>query len=221
MAADAPRELPEDLPVLYSFRRCPYAMRARMSLVLAEKPVRLRELVLRDKPAPMLEASPKGTVPVLVLNNGQVIDESLDVMAWAKEPAWIKGAHHELVARNDGPFKRDLDRYKYPNRYQDVDPLLHRESGASFLRELNAVLEQPPHLSGEQPGFADYAIFPFVRQFRIPDVDWFEAQPWPALLAWLAGHLASDVFVRSMKKYPLWNDTQEEFVFGVEDGAGA
>jgi len=208
-----------DLPVLYSFRRCPYAMRARMALILAGKTVRLRELILRDKPAEMLEASPKGTVPVLVLTDGTVLDESLDVMRWAMGEDWITGAHAQFVERNDGPFKRDLDRYKYPNRYEDVDPLTHRQQGAAFLQDLEAVLAQQPQLAGERAGPPDYAIVPFVRQFRIADAAWFDEQPWPRLHAWLAQHMESDVFVRCMTKFALWNESREEHLFPPSVGA--
>ncbi len=212
-----------DLPILYSFRRCPYAMRGRMGLTLGGKTVRLRELILRDKPQGMLEASPKGTVPVLILEDGTVIDESLDVIAWAlkghpdEDRLW-GGAEREalcaLIEENDGPFKHHLDRYKYATRYEDVDEAEHRMAGAAFLSKLNDQLTAQGQLFGAEPTVADYAIFPFVRQFRIPDPDWFDAQAWPALHPWLEGHVTSDLFISVMKKYKLWNDTGEETVFG-------
>ena len=176
-----------DLPILYSFRRCPYAMRARMALVLCGQKVRLRELVLRDKPAEMLEVSPKGTVPVLILPDGRVIDESLDVMHWAVgqagEGAPIAPPTDDMLAlitENDGPFKGHLDRYKYATRYEDVDEVEHREAGAVFVARLNEQLAMAGQLFGPEPGFADYAIFPFIRQFRVADPDWFDKQDWPA-----------------------------------------
>lgn len=203
------------LPLVYSFRRCPYAMRARMALVLSGHRVRIRELILRDKPEAMLEASPKGTVPVLVLPTGDVIDESLAVMIWAidegsgplQRPSDDERA---LIERNDGPFKHDLDRYKYPNRYEGVDPIAHRASGGEFIQALNERIIHHGQLAGEHSGFADYAIFPFIRQFRIADQEWFDAQDWSGVHGWLQGHLASDVFLQIMQKYPLWNDTQDE-----------
>lgn len=205
------------LPILYSFRRCPYAMRARMSLMLAGQQVRLREIILRDKPDEMLVASEKGTVPVLILPDGQVIDESLEVMIWAI------GAPDQmtlnLIARNDGPFKHDLDRYKYSTRYEDVDETEHRTSGAAFLSDLNVQLAEHGQLCGTEPQFADYAIFPFVRQFRIADPDWFDAQDWPHLQAWLKSHMESDLFTSIMPKYPLWKDTGEEILFGTAEAA--
>ncbi|MEM6748438.1 MAG: glutathione S-transferase [Pseudomonadota bacterium] len=207
------------LPLLYSFRRCPYAMRARMALLLSGKTVRLRELILRNKPDEMLAASPKGTVPVLVLPEGEVIDESLAIMEWAIATgsgnlAPPSGDERALIARNDGPFKRDLDRYKYPDRYDDIDPLAHRASGAEFLSSLNDRLAENGHLSAQPDGFADIGIVPFVRQFRIADPDWFDAQEWPALHPWLERHMSSAVFTKAMTKFPLWQDTGEEAVFG-------
>ena len=200
-------------------------MRARMAILLSGQKVRLRELILRDKPAEMLEASPKGTVPVLVLASGKVIDESLAVMEWAAQlaPSKIDLPTEEsraLIARNDGQFKHDLDRYKYPSRYEDVDPMAHRQSGGEFLSALNTQLEGQAELSGAKPGFADFAIFPFVRQFRIADPEWFDAQPWPALHPWLERHMTSDLFAAAMKKFSLWNETGEEHIFGG-DGAVA
>ena len=210
---------PDDLPILYSFRRCPYAMRARMALLLCGRQVQLRELILRDKPEEMLAASPKGTVPVLVLPNGQVIDESLGVMEWAigdgHEALSLPGAEERaLIERNDGPFKHDLDRYKYPSRYGDVDPLVHRSSGADFITILNEKIEGRGQLSETPQGFADIAIFPFVRQFRIADPAWFDAQGWPALHAWLERHLGSALFAEAMRKFLLWKDTGEQNLFG-------
>jgi len=209
-----------DLPILYSFRRCPYAMRARMALLLSGKTVRLRELILRDKPAEMLAASPKGTVPVLVQPDGQVIDESLAVMQWAIETGTAcldlpTQAELDLIERNDGPFKADLDRYKYPNRYEDVDLAEHQANGAAFLSLLNEQLSASGTLSTEQGGFADIAIFPFIRQFRIADPQWFDAQDWPALHAWLKRHMESALFSQAMTKFSLWNETGEEHRFGA------
>ena len=208
-----------DLPLLYSFRRCPYAMRARMALVSTGHEVRLRELILRDKPQGMLDASPKGTVPVLILPGGEVIDESLAVMEWAvrTRPGTLGAPGElgrELIAYNDGSFKRDLDRYKYPNRYEDVDPLAHRTSGAEFLSRLDTLLAESGQLSGKRAGYTDFAIFPFVRQFRIADMAWFDDQDWPHLHPWLQAHMASDLFSWIMRKFPLWNETQEEIAFG-------
>jgi len=208
-----------DLPVLYSFRRCPYAMRARMALLVSETTVRLREVVLRDKPDEMIAASPKATVPVLVLPDGEVVDESLAIMRWAlghNDPQhWLQGSDAEaaLIAEADGPFKHHLDRYKYPVRYDDVDPLEHRAGGLAFLEKLDSLIQKSGQLAGERPTLADHAIFPFVRQFANNDRDWFDSLPLPALQKWLADHLASPLFVTTMQKYPQWQSGEEEPLF--------
>ena len=207
-------------PILYSFRRCPYAMRARMALMASGTKVRLREVVLRDKPAEMLEASPKGTVPVLVLEDGTIIDESLDVMNWAldqNDPGdWKTDAADALISEADGPFKNALDRYKYPNRYEDegVDKLEQRSKGREFLAKLNDILAEHDQLLGDQITRADIAIFPFVRQFANTDRTGFDAEPLPHLQRWLAGHLESELFLSVMKKYPQWKTGDAESIFG-------
>ena len=187
------------LPVLYSFRRCPYAMRARMSIVREGFEVELREVVLRDRPDHMMEISPKGTVPVLLLPDGTVIEESLEIMQHVL--GWeLSEEEAHWVARNDGEFKFHLDRYKYPNRYEDVDEVVHRTLASAFLSDLDARL-------GEGPAFASQlndALFPFVRQFANHDRDWFDGQPWANVHAWLAEHLESEEFKRCMKKEKQW-----------------
>lgn len=202
------------LPVLYSFRRCPYAMRGRMALDAAQIKVEHREILLKDKPAEMLEASPKGTVPVVVLPDGQMIEESLDVMHWAlslNDPEnWLPGDAEQrteidaLIARNDGDFKHHLDRYKYANRYEDAVSEDHRAAASEIVDDLEARLSSSPQLLGDAPTLADIAIFPFIRQFANTDRDWFDAQSWPNLQAWLANHLASERFVRVMAKHALF-----------------
>lgn len=201
------------LPVLYSFRRCPYAMRARLALVASGVRCELREIVLRDKPAEMLAASPKGTVPVLVTADGTVIEQSLDVMLWAlrrNDPQrWLQpevGTLDDLlalVALCDDEFKPQLDRYKYPGRFAEPEGSA-RERGAMFLRDLEARLSVSAHLAGSHATLADAALMPFVRQFAMVDMAWFDAQPWPRLHAWLSGWIASDVFVHAMHKYAPW-----------------
>jgi len=194
--------------VLYSFRRCPYAMRARLALAVSGTRCQLREVKLSAKPGAMLAVSPKGTVPVLVLPTGQVIDESLDIMRWAlgrSDPeGWLTRDDPELIAENDGPFKRDLDRYKYPERYT-LDPLAHRSSGLGFLCKLEERLTKTPHLSGSKRGLTDMAIMPFVRQFAAVDAAWFEAQPLPRLRSWLEAQLTSDLFRTVMMRFPPWS----------------
>jgi glutathione S-transferase len=207
-------------PILYSFRRCPYAMRARMALSASGLRVRVREIVLRDKPAEMLDASPKGTVPVLVLPDGRVIDESLDIMRWAlaqNDPENWLGADAEetarLITQNDGPFKRALDRYKYPERHSaaGADAGAHRRAGLEILGGLAARLaQQGGQLSGPAPALADIAIFPFVRQFAATDPGaWSRDAPAP-LQAWLTGHTASARFTAIMTKLPRWQPGNAE-----------
>ncbi|QUT05881.1 glutathione S-transferase [Sphingobium phenoxybenzoativorans] len=210
------------LPILYSFRRCPYAMRARMGLLASGIAVELREVVLRDKPAEMLAASPKGTVPVLVLPDGGVIDESLDIMRWAlaqSDPlGWLARDDAALIARNDGPFKQHLDRYKYPGRHGS-DPAAHRAAGLAILSEMDARLAAGSkvgdrQLCGDVAGIADIATFPFIRQFAATDQAWFDAQPLPHLQRWLAGHIGSDLFARAMLRLPPWKAGDDMVVFG-------
>ncbi len=211
-----------EMPVLYSFRRCPYAMRARMALLVSATPVRLREVVLRDKPEEMIAASPKATVPVLVLPDGRVIDESLAIMHWAlagNDPqGWLQGnaAETALIAEADGPFKDHLDRYKYPTRYENVDPLDHRAGGLAFLERLDGLIQASGQLMAAQSTLADHAIFPFVRQFANNDRAWFDQLPLPALQQWLSDHLASPLFATTMQKYLQWQSGDVEPVFGLE-----
>ncbi|MBB3942819.1 glutathione S-transferase [Sphingorhabdus rigui] len=206
-----------DLPILYSFRRCPYAMRARMAVAVSGAQVELREVVLRDKPPEMIAVSPKGTVPVLVVGDGHVVDESLDIMRWAlaqNDPEnWLAHADAGMIAANDGPFKQALDRYKYPHRYGLADGVKHRDAALKHLSGLNAILAAQPYLGGSAPAFTDTALFPFVRQFAATDPLWFDALPLPALQAWLNGLLASDLFGQIMTRYPKWTAGDEVTVF--------
>jgi glutathione S-transferase len=195
-------------PVLYSFRRCPYAMRARLALAISGTAVALREVALRAKPPALLAASAKGTVPVLVLPDGSAIDESLDIMRWAlanHDPeGWLARDDTALIAANDGPFKQDIDGYKYPERGTG-DPIAHREGGLAFLRQLDARIAAGGQLDGPARGLTDAAIIPFVRQFAAVDRLWFDAQPIPHLRAWLQSHLASDLFAAIMIRVPPWS----------------
>ena len=184
-------------PILYSFRRCPYAMRARLALAVSGTGVELREVKLAAKPAEMLAVSSKGTVPVLVLPDGEVLDESLQIMRWAlaiNDPeGWLERDDIGLIAANDGPFKEHLDQYKYPQRYA-VDPLPYRALGLAFLREIDALISAGDRLGGGARGLNDAAIVPFVRQFAAVDPGWFDAQALPHLRAWLDDYLGSDLF---------------------------
>jgi len=204
------------LPILYSFRRCPYAMRARMAINISQRAVNLREVRLADKPDEMTALMAAPTVPLLV-DRGRVIEESLGVMHWAlaqNDPEnWLASANDPLIAQNDGPFKHDLDRYKYASRYDGIDPIAHRDGGVRPLHALEKRLEKTAYLSGAQRSFADIALFPFVRQFRIPDKDWFDAQPLPHLHQWLSMLTGSALYMGVMEKYPVWKDTGRAFVF--------
>jgi glutathione S-transferase len=211
------------LPVLYSFRRCPYAMRARFALMASGQCCELREVVLRDKPAELLAASPKGTVPVLVDTDRTVIEQSLDIMLWTLKrhdpEGWLRPGRGSLadmlalIAQCDGDFKQQLDRYKYPNRFEGADPAVHRADGARFLGELELRLRDAPHLFGDRPALADYAIAPFVRQFAQTDLSWFTAQPWQALQAWLASLTGSALWSGATQKYAAWKSGQPGVVF--------
>jgi glutathione S-transferase len=198
-----------EVPVLYSFRRCPYAIRARLALSVAGVSVSLREVVLRDKPPELLQLSPKGTVPVLHLADGTVIDQSLDIMRWAlsqHDPqGWLQAADSTEVQPwidlNDGAFKALLDRYKYPERHPECSAEAWRDqAGATLLAPMNERLVQQRQLLGERTSLADMALLPFVRQFAQVDASWFAQAPWPGLQRWLREHLASPLFESVMAK---------------------
>ena len=204
------------LPVLYSFRRCPYAMRARLALHASGIAVEHREIELQNKPASMLAASPKGTVPVLVLRDGAVIDQSLDIMRWALQAQdrlhwWPQATMHlnaalVLIEENDGPFKHALDRFKYPRRFGLEDGAAWRDAGAKFLLQLETMLASASYLAGNSWGLCDAALAPFVRQFARTDKAWFAAQPWPHLAHWLTEFEASAMFAAIMHKHRPWMD---------------
>ena len=205
--------LPQDAPILYSFRRCPYAMRARLTLLVSGIRCEMREITLAHKPSNMLEASPKGTVPVLVLKD-RVLDQSLDIMRWAlgqNDPeGWSTSGQtldeeaHALVRMCDDAFKTHLDRYKYPNRYDLPDGLADREAGSVYLDQLNTKLMQSKFLMGAKWSWVDAAIAPFVRQFARTDRAWFDAQAWTALQNWLTQFEQSDNFSSVMHRYKIW-----------------
>lgn len=194
-------------PILYSFRRCPYAMRARLALAVGGVRYELREVRLSAKPNAMLAISPKGTVPVLRTADGAVIDQSLGVMRWAlslSDPDdWLARDDPALIASNDGSFKHHLDGYKYPDRHGS-NAAEHRDLALLFLRELDARLASTSQLAGIRMGIADAAIMPFVRQFAAVDREWFGTQPLPHLQAWLAAHLVSDLFRQIMYRVAPW-----------------
>ena len=194
------------LPILYSFRRCPYAMRARMSIVRTSYTCEHREVILRDRPDHMMEISPKGTVPVLLLPNGKVIEQSLEIMQHVL--SWeLSTEDLNWVDRNDNEFKFHLDRYKYPNRYENIDSLEQRSMAKAYLDDLDQFL------SNEISHSLSDALFPFVRQFANHDREWFDAQNWEHLHDWLANNLSSKEFALCMKKYPQWCEGDELVTF--------
>lgn len=207
-------------PILYSFRRCPYAMRARLGLLRAGVSVELREIVLREKPQAFLDTSPSATVPTL-RDGDLVVDESLDIMIWAlrqRDPQSLLDMPEEgwaLISRNDGPFKSALDRTKYVTRYPDCDPLTERQKASDFLAILNGKLAQHDWLLGDRETLVDLAILPFVRQFAHIDRAWFDAQPWPYLIRWLDEFLASESFKQVMPKFPQWTEGATPIIFGT------
>jgi glutathione S-transferase len=203
-------------PILYSFRRCPYAMRARLALLVSGTVCELREIKLRDKPVALIAASAKATVPVLVLPDGHVIDQSLDIMRWAlnrHDPeGWLAGDDAALIAANDGLFKHHLDRAKYPGRYEEDGD--HRASALAMLDPLEARLSVTGNLCGRARSLADMALLPFVRQFAEIDRMWFDAQPYPGVQRWLSTHLASDLFAAAMVRCSVWRPGDAPISFG-------
>lgn len=204
-----------ELPILWTFRRCPYAIRARLALASAGIRVEKREILLKDKPQAFLQTSPSGTVPALRLKD-RVLDESLDIMIWALEQndpeqlLRMPDRGWELIAENDGPFKAALDHTKYSSRYPSLDRETERAKASAFILRLEEQLAAHPWLFGDHPTIADLALLPFVRQFAFIDRSWFDAQPWPGVIAWLDRFLQSDAFQQTMHKHPPWaeGDTQ-------------
>ncbi len=219
-----PDPISSDLPILYSFRRCPYAMRARMALAVSGIKCRLREVVLRDKPPAMIEISPKATVPVLQITDGRVIEESIEIMDWAlvqQDPEDWLGADRQamtiLIAATETDFKGHLDRYKYPNRYENVDPLVHRAQALSFVQRLDDQLGDKLFLFAETPRLADIAIFPFIRQLANTDRSWWDNEPTISCAGnWLERCLALPIFEAVMDKYERWREGDVEPVFPAE-----
>ena len=205
--------MPANLPILYSFRRCPYAMRARLAIANSNIAVELREVVLRNKPQQLLDISPKGTVPVLQLPDGKIIEESLDIMHWAlsqnDRDNWLSNSLTEdikqLIQWNEGEFKCYLDRYKYADRYPEHNELFYRQKAEDFIAELETRLSQQAFLCGENCCIADISIFPFIRQFSNVDTNWFQSSNYQNLNQWLNGLVESDLFNSIMEKYPAWS----------------
>ncbi|MEI4264164.1 glutathione S-transferase [Roseovarius sp. D0-M9] len=206
-------------PILWSFRRCPYAIRARMAVLSAGLEVELREIKLKDKPQAFLSASPSATVPNLQAGDLN-LDESLDIMLWVlgqSDPHGLlkmPNIGKTLIAQNDGPFKAALDHTKYAVRYPDRNPQSERAKASDFIQSLETRLAAQAFLTGDTPTLADIAIFPFVRQFAHIDRAWFDAQSWPHVILWLDGFLQSADFQTAMTKVPVWDGGPHLFLFG-------
>ena len=214
---------------LYSFRRCPYAMRARLGLLFAELQVELREIILKNKPVQMLAISPKGTVPVLQIFDsafeytfdGTVIEESREIMLWALEQqdpqnlldAKVLSQANALIEQNDREFKHWLDRYKYADRHLEMTQLEYRQQGEVFLQVLEELLTKNKYLLGDSISIADIGIMPFVRQFAHVDRDVFESLPYPYLRQWLQHWLTHPFFLQAMTKFPPWQEGDDVMVF--------
>lgn len=206
---------------LYSFRRCPYAMRARLGLLFAELPVELREITLKNKPTQMLAISPKGTVPVLQLIDGTVIEESREIMMWALEQNDPQGLldtavlsqAEALIAQNDNEFKYWLDRYKYADRHTEMTQTEYRQRGEVFLQVLEARLTKNRYLLGDNVTVADIGIMPFVRQFAHVDRNTFYDLPYPKLQQWLQNWLAHPLFLQAMVKFQPWQEKDKAVIF--------
>ena len=201
-------------PILYTFRRCPYAMRARFAIRSSKIKVEIREIKLQEKPFEFLKLSPKGTVPVLITNSGEVLEESLDIIYWVlnkNDPhKWLakgKLENQEIIKLLDDleyKFKPNLDKYKYPSRFSEIDPHFHRDKNLCFLKKLNSYLENNKSLNCEHLSLLDYAIFPFVRQFRNVDQEWFEKLNFIFLNKWINQIIDSEDFSSIMKKFKKW-----------------
>ena len=199
------------LPILYSFRRCPYAIRARMAIAYASINLEVREVSLANKPPEMTHISPKGTVPVLQLDN-RIIDESIEVMAWALEQSdpdnWLaldlQQQQQTLIEENDNSFKAWLDKYKYWDRFPEQSQQAYRGQAETFISKLDKNLIEHRYLLGNKICMADIAIFPFIRQFAFVDKDWFDQANFPALQRWLTEFLDSHLFAQVMKKHSVW-----------------
>ncbi|CAH6922203.1 Glutathione S-transferase [Vibrio chagasii] len=216
---------PSALPVLYSLRRCPYAMRGRMGIALSKQQVLLREIVTKDKPSELLASSPKGTVPVLVLSDGKVIEQSLDVMMWAlhqndphdllrsSNPS-LSEQIHQLIQQNDNEFIGHLEKYRASVRYRNDDIEQRRNLCEAFISELEAKLAHHDYFFGDSPSLADFAVMPFVSQFVRVEKKWFVQSEYQNVRRWLRSHLESKLYTQVMKQYPLWNDTKQDCLFG-------
>ncbi|MFA7555857.1 MAG: glutathione S-transferase [Spongiibacteraceae bacterium] len=223
-----------NLPILYSLQHCPYAMRARLGILLAQQSVLIRAVVTKNKPADMLALSAKGTVPVLIINHAEgsdvpqqatVIDESIDIMLWAlqrndpQDLLWAEDPRDlelmlELIKKNDQQFKPQLEVYKLAKRFHKESEVEDRQSCEVFIAELEQRLDSSDYLMGDRASLADYALLPFVRQFARVDRKWYVQAPYPKCRDWLNRHLQTPLYTKAMAKYPLWLDSHATFLLG-------
>lgn len=213
------------LPVLYSLRNCPYAMRARLAIYASGQQVHLRDLVLSNKPADMLSVSPKGTVPVLITTDHLVIDESLSIMQWAFSQTDPDDYLHKImpnaqadmlsvIALFDNEFKGHLEQYRCAKRYHEPTLIDNRQLCEPYLTDLESRLSQHLFLMSDKPSLLDVALLPFIRQFARVERQWYLQSPYPKLRQWLNTYLQSRMFSKVMTQYPMWLDTKEDVVFG-------
>lgn len=219
-------------PILYSLRNCPYAMRARLAIFKSKQQVELRDVVLSNKPQVMLNASPKGTVPILVFENNDkkfnVIDESLDIMLWAlqmndPESLLAQGAISNaeslqnmlcVIATFDTEFKADLEKYKCAKRYHEDNLFEYRQACEVHIESIEKQLEQHTYIMSEKESLVDIALLPFIRQFARVERQWYLQAPYPNLRQWLNNYLQSPMFSKVMTKYPLWIDGDNRVIWG-------
>lgn len=212
------------VPILYSLQHCPFAMRARMALLMAKQDVMLRAIVTKDKPREMLKVSPKGTVPILIFENGNIIDESLDIMLWSlkendpkdllyKDQPELLSKMMDLINTCDTDFRKNLSLYKHGSRYHLPEEIKLREKCEIFIQEIESLLTINEFLFGNKLSVADLAILPNLRQFVNVDRKWFRQTNYPNFTKWIANLMQSLLFTKAMRKYPLWNDKNEEFLF--------
>ncbi|MCL1037608.1 glutathione S-transferase [Shewanella submarina] len=216
------------LPLLYSFRRCPYAMRARLALLTCGIQVELREILLKNKPEHMLELSPKGTVPVMLLADGKVLEESQDILFYAlnhmalehlpasDDKLWLeshRSSTQSWLCACDQEFKPWLDKYKYADRFPEQAETWYREQACRFLTKLESGLTTQAYLDGDKPSLSDWGVMPFVRQFAGVDKNWWQTRPLPHLADWLQRLIDTHTFRQCMQKYPEYIETGETFEF--------
>jgi glutathione S-transferase len=208
------------MPCLYSFRRCPYAIRARVALAYSAISVELREIRLSNMPRELLRISPKATVPVLYFPDGTLFEQSLDIMHWAlsvSDPQqWLidDAESQQLIRQNDEDFKLLLDAYKYAERFPRLSRLEHRNNAEYFLRRLEHRLVEHPYLIADRQTIADIAIMPFIRQFAGVEPKWFEHCEYAGVRRWLNQQIESDLFKAVMRKYDFWQAGDETVYFG-------